>query len=46
MIEYQIKGSDGIVIGRFSSKSDRDFALKNFCFGFPVEEEKGVGKCY
>lgn len=38
MTEYQIKGRDGIVFGRFSQKSDRDNALKFVDYGIPCEE--------
>ena len=39
MKEYQIKDKDGIVMGRFRNKEDRDEALKKHCFGFPCEED-------
>lgn len=38
MKEYQIKDKDGIVIGRFQNKGDRDIALRRFVdYGFPDE---------
>lgn len=38
-IEYQIKGSDGIVFGRFKFRHDRDGALRYCRTGFPCEEK-------
>lgn len=38
-MEYQIKGRDDIVFGRFSRKEDRDSALKFVEYGIPCEEK-------
>ena len=42
VMEYQIRDKDGLVIGRFSEKPDKDEALKKHVdFGIACEEEIG-----
>ena len=38
--KYKIKDGDGIIIGNFQSKTDRDSALDKYVgYGFPVNNE-------
>ncbi len=39
MGDYLIRDKDGVTIGRFQDKKDRDAALTKFCnHGFPADE--------
>jgi len=35
---HKIRNVEGILIGEFQEKKDRDQALRKFCFGFPEDE--------
>ena len=40
MKEYQIKNREGVIVGRFSTKLDRDDAFKKYVkYGFVCEED-------
>lgn len=42
MVQYLIIDNDGVTIGRFQDKIDRDAALTKYCaHGFPAEADYG-----